>query len=253
EPPYTERYVRWCERTGVSHPLLLDCTKFGSVTATLIPVFRMVKIGGKLVIKAGKTLDELFECNCFTAGTKVLTDEGEKSIEDIEVGDKVLSKSDETGEVAHKVVVRLFQKQTDEIYYLHVGNEIIEVTDDHPFWLDSKGWTLVKDLKVGDLLVSSDGTKLAIDKIEKEPREATVYNFEVTDYNSYFVSNLGLWVHNCRVISSRFADNPISFQLQTLDDNLYNKWNKGSYETTGDSLIDHYDRHAKEVGASNLA
>jgi hypothetical protein len=27
-------------------------------------------------------------CNCFVAGTKVLTDEGEKNIEDIEVGDK---------------------------------------------------------------------------------------------------------------------------------------------------------------------
>ncbi|MFT4415344.1 hypothetical protein ACLM5H_15900, partial [Fredinandcohnia humi] len=24
EPPYTERYVRWCERSGISHPLLLD-------------------------------------------------------------------------------------------------------------------------------------------------------------------------------------------------------------------------------------
>ena len=24
EPPYTERYVRWCERTGASRPLLLD-------------------------------------------------------------------------------------------------------------------------------------------------------------------------------------------------------------------------------------
>ncbi len=24
EPPYTERYVRWCERSGVNHPLLLD-------------------------------------------------------------------------------------------------------------------------------------------------------------------------------------------------------------------------------------
>jgi len=27
EPPYTERYVRWCERTGVSRPLLLDFGK----------------------------------------------------------------------------------------------------------------------------------------------------------------------------------------------------------------------------------
>ncbi len=24
EPLYTERYVQWCEKTGVNHPLLLD-------------------------------------------------------------------------------------------------------------------------------------------------------------------------------------------------------------------------------------
>lgn len=99
--------------------------------------------------------------------------------------------------MAYKEVVGLFQKQADEIYYIHIGNEIIEVTAEHPFWLDGKGWTEVKDLKVGDLLVSSDGSKLAINKIEKEPRAATVYNFEVADFNSYFVSNLGIWVHNC--------------------------------------------------------
>ncbi|MFI8712443.1 hypothetical protein, partial [Brevibacillus brevis] len=28
EPPYTERYVRWCERTGASHPLLLDFCRY---------------------------------------------------------------------------------------------------------------------------------------------------------------------------------------------------------------------------------
>ena len=25
EPPYTERYVRWCGRTGANRPLLPDC------------------------------------------------------------------------------------------------------------------------------------------------------------------------------------------------------------------------------------
>lgn len=43
------------------------------------------------------------------------------------------------------------------------------------------------------MLSSSGGAKLAIDKIEKEPRQATVYNFEVKDFSSYFVSNLGIW------------------------------------------------------------
>ncbi|OME46335.1 hypothetical protein BSK66_32085, partial [Paenibacillus odorifer] len=27
EPPYIERYVRWCERSGASRPLLLDFDK----------------------------------------------------------------------------------------------------------------------------------------------------------------------------------------------------------------------------------
>ncbi|MFC4305960.1 polymorphic toxin-type HINT domain-containing protein [Cohnella boryungensis] len=131
--------------------------------------------------------------------TTVKTQDGEKPIEEIAVGDKVLAKDDKTGEIAYKEVTGLFQKQTDEIYYLHIGDEIIEVTGEHPFWLDGSGWTYVKDLKEGDFLLSSDGRKLSIDKIEKEPRTATVYNFEVQDFNSYFVSNLGIWVHNCQI------------------------------------------------------
>ncbi|GKU76501.1 S-layer homology domain-containing protein [Paenibacillus sp. L3-i20] len=151
------------------------------------------------------TRNKVFEnntipCNCFTAGTKVLTDEGEKPIEEIEVGDKVLAKSDATGEVAYKEVVGLFQKQADEIYKVHIGDEVIEATAEHPFWLDGKGWTEVKDMKVGDLLLTSDGATLAIDGIEKEAQEATVYNFEVEDFQSYFVSDLRIWVHNCLVL-----------------------------------------------------
>ncbi len=150
--------------------------------------------------KAEKSATKLInECNCFTAGTKVKTDKGEKRIEDVKVGDQVLAKSDETGEVAYKKVTGLFQKQAHEIYYIHVKDEIIEVTSEHPFWVADKGWTFVKDLKVNDLLISSDSSSIKIEKIEKEPREATVYNFEVQDFSSYFVSNLGIWVHNCDI------------------------------------------------------
>jgi RHS repeat-associated protein len=209
------------------------------------------KLGAKILKNA--KLTKFLECNCFTAGTKVLTDEGEKNIEDIEVGDRVLAKSDVTGEVAYKKVTGLFQKQSDEIYSIYIGKEVIEATKEHPVWIDGKGWTEVRDLRVWDLLVTSDGLKIAIDKIEKEPRVTTVYNFEVEDFHSYFVSNLGIWVHNCRVVSSRFANNPIASQVETLDDKLYNMWNKGSYYEIGDSLLDHYNRHAKEVSATDLA
>ncbi|WP_246062974.1 polymorphic toxin-type HINT domain-containing protein [Paenibacillus ehimensis] len=226
---------------------------------------------GPWMKKAENTAKKLInECNCFTAGTKVLTDEGEKNIEDIEVGDKVLAKSDETGEVAYKEVVGLFQKQADEIYYVRIGDEIIEVTGEHPFWLDGKGWTLVKDLKVGDLLVSSNGTKLAIDRIEKEPRQATVYNFEVRDFNSYFVSNLGIWVHNCALInlpSARWINHDIYNELKRLQldkkfvkakDMGYAKAREGAdgiISLTSNEIIKHkgytYTHKIKVVGAPN--
>lgn len=172
-------------------------------TATLIPAFRMVKTGGKIVIKAGKTIEDLFECNCFTAGTKVLTDEGEKNIEDIKVGDRVLSKNDETGEQAYKSVTHLYRDEKDIIYELSVGDQVIETTDNHPFWVEGKGWVLAADLQVGDKLQRSNGNNLMIDsiKIVQHDKKVQVYNFTVADFHTYFVSGWGVWVHNTACIT----------------------------------------------------
>ncbi|MNN00153.1 hypothetical protein D3C81_1127370 [compost metagenome] len=62
--------------------------------------------------------------------------------------------------------------------------------------MKDKGWTFVKDLKVGDLLVQSDGNTLKIDSIELEHKHVTVYNMTVDEFHTYFVSDLGIWVHN---------------------------------------------------------
>ncbi|MGG4451216.1 polymorphic toxin-type HINT domain-containing protein [Brevibacillus porteri] len=205
----------------------------GQLFIGLVPAGKAGKATGKT---SGVLINAIKGCNCFTAGTKVLTDEGEKPIEAIEVGDKVLAKSDTTGEVEYKEVVKLFQKQADEIYYIRIGDEVIETTGLHPFWLDGKGWTLVRDLKIGDLLVTSDGTKLAIEKIEIAPRQTTVYNFMVADYHSYFVSNLGIWVHNCTIITAgkNFKDHFIRHK-GILENSLGIKYPK--YKTHGDAFL----------------
>ncbi|MCZ8514932.1 polymorphic toxin-type HINT domain-containing protein [Paenibacillus filicis] len=62
--------------------------------------------------------------------------------------------------------------------------------------MKDKGWTFVKDLKVGDLLVQSDGNTLKVDSIVLEQKHATVYNMTVDEFHTYFVSDLGIWVHN---------------------------------------------------------
>lgn len=64
-----------------------------------------------------------------------------KNIEDIQVGDKVLSKNEETGEVAYKGVTATFNHETDEIYKIYVGDQVIESTFNHPFYVKGKGWT----------------------------------------------------------------------------------------------------------------
>lgn len=155
----------------------------------LLPIIGAIKYGDEAAaLRKG--------CNCFTAGTKVLTDEGEKPIEEIEVGDKVLAKDDETGEMAYKEVEWLFQRDVEETYNITVGGEVITTTDEHPFWIVGKGWVESKSLVVGDVLTTSDGKELAIDKIEVKKEHKTVYNFKVKDFHTYFVSNLGIWTHN---------------------------------------------------------
>jgi len=138
----------------------------------------------------------LAECNCFTAGTKVLTDVGEKNIEDIEVGDEVLAKDDLTGEMAYKSVEWLFQRDVEETYNITVGGEVITTTDEHPFWIVGKGWVEAKHLGVSDVLTTSAGKEVAIEKIVVKEEHKTVYNFKVKDFHTYFVSNLGIWTHN---------------------------------------------------------
>ncbi|MFE1631337.1 polymorphic toxin-type HINT domain-containing protein [Brevibacillus reuszeri] len=82
------------------------------------------------------------------------------------------------------------------MYQIHVGDQVIESTYNHPFWVEGKGWTYVKDLRVGDLLVQSDGNTLKIDSIELFHKQVTVYNMTVNYFHTYFVSDLGIWVHN---------------------------------------------------------
>ncbi|AIQ17120.1 hypothetical protein H70357_10950 [Paenibacillus sp. FSL H7-0357] len=77
-----------------------------------------------------------------------------------------------------------------------MGDQVIESTCNHPFYVEGKGWTFVKDLKVGDLLVQSDGNTLKIDSIELLHKHVTVYNMTVDEFHTYFVSDLGIWVHN---------------------------------------------------------
>ena len=149
---------------------------------------------------------------CFVAGTLVTTEDGQEPIEEIEVGDKVLSEDETTGEVAVKTVTETYINETDELIHICVNGETISATPTHPFYVDKLGWTLARSLRAGDVLVLSNGELVTVEWVQHEILESPikVYNFEVEEFHTYFVGECGVLVHNkcTNVHGSGHGQNP---------------------------------------------
>lgn len=76
--------------------------------------------------------------DCFVAGTMVLTEHGERPIETITVGDRVLTRA------GLKAITRVFVKTSDDIISLR-GSINLTGTGDHRIWT-SWGWSSLRDL-----------------------------------------------------------------------------------------------------------
>lgn len=89
------------------------------------------------------------------------------------------------------------------IIHVQIGNEDIQTTFNHPFYVVGKGFVRAGKLEVGDEILTSEGQKISIEKIEIEvlAEPVYVYNFTVEDFHTYFVSELGVWVHNTCLVS----------------------------------------------------
>lgn len=151
--------------------------------------------------------------NSFTAGTLVETEDGSKPIEEIEAGDQVLAEDPETGEQGYFEVVALTNHPTDEVLHITIEaetegsdeagtetttQEVMEVTPDHPVYVEEKGWIWAENLEAGDELQTAEGGWAMVVSVEHvhldEPEQ--VYNFTVKGPHTYFVLEVGVLVHN---------------------------------------------------------
>ena len=103
---------------------------------------------------------------CFAVGTRVLTPDGEKPIEQLQAGDYVLSRDehDVEGKIEPKLVEQTFHGQ-GEIVELHVGGQILRMTKGHRFFKKDQGWTAAGELRVGDLLSADLSSWLAVEQV----------------------------------------------------------------------------------------
>lgn len=144
--------------------------------------------------------------NGFVAGTLIHTQTGLKPIEQIQVGDFVLSKPEiGFGEVSYKRVVNTFEYEDKEVWYIEVWIPdlqrkntpedkpchiaMLAVTGNHPFWVTNAGelwaeeyaddvcaaggWLRADELLVGMRLQAHDGRFADVKKVTKLIRMGT--------------------------------------------------------------------------------
>jgi len=140
---------------------------------------------------------------CFTGDTLVATETGLSPIEEIKAGDYVWSENTETGEKALKQVLSVSVTETTVLVHITTKNGTeINTTENHPFYVEEKGWCAAADLEAGDYLHMQDGRTEIVLKTETEQlKEAVkVYNMEIEDWHTYYVSDREVLVHNnCNV------------------------------------------------------
>ena len=155
---------------------------------------------------------------CFLPGTMIRMANGtEKDIEDINVGDDVLSviipnlpdedlgynvwKSFESTddmtklEVSSAKVEHIFYDYMDG--YWSINNGWIKVTSEHDFWThtgEKWEWCVPRQLSVGDKLLDYQGIVREITYVEYIRGEVEVVNFDVEPLDIYFAG--GVLVHN---------------------------------------------------------
>ena len=175
---------------------------------------------------------------CFVAGTLVKTADGEKNIEEVQEGDYVLAENPETGEQGYRKVARTFIHEKYTIIHVFIGSEEIETTEEHPFYVEGVGFVPAGELNAEDIIRTADGRNLPITKVEREELEepVLVYNFEVEEFHTYYVSGLGVLVHNTCMVEGG-SKTTINDGLGGLD------WTNTNGK--GQTALDHVQKHAK--------
>lgn len=178
----------------------------GKVIGTYVsPVFalklaqRLTKYSGKLA-DASKALKHEYGCASFAAGTMVLTPQGMLPIERIVAGQQVLSRNENNFADRPQEVTRTLGRVAPTYRVLTTDRGVLRLTDEHPVWVQGKGWIAAAEVKEDDVIAGEQGDSL-VQANHAMLQPLRVYNFTVDRTPNYFVGDAGMWVHNAGTCS----------------------------------------------------
>ena len=97
----------------------------------------------------------------------------------------------------------MYVKETTKLVHLRTDgtkdeDQTIDTTANHPFYVEGRGWVAAEDIEAGDRLHTEDGSVVVVtdNETEKLRKPIKVYNLEVEDYHTYYVTRDEVLVHN---------------------------------------------------------
>ena len=112
----------------------------------------------------------------------------------MKIGDLCLSRDIETGELAYKPVLLTTVREKRLLTELAIGDDKIQATGGHLFWVSGTGWVRAKELRPSQVLhtATAPANILAV----QPGIMAKTYNLVVADFHTYFVGERKLLSHD---------------------------------------------------------
>ncbi|MET9966767.1 polymorphic toxin-type HINT domain-containing protein [Streptomyces sp. NPDC006356] len=149
----------------------------------------------------------------FLPGTKVLMAGGStKSIEKVNLGDKVVVTDPDTGETTVREVVGTIVTEDDKHFVdltvkgISGKAEKLVSTTTHPFWVESENrWLEAGDLKPGMELLTPSGKSVQLESVRVWHRMQRTHDLTISGIHTYYVlaGATAVLVHNCDVTLSQ--------------------------------------------------
>lgn len=139
-------------------------------------------------------------------------------IEQIRAGQQVHSRHDRLFSDAAQTVTQVFARTAPGYRVLSTEFDQFKLTDEHPLWVQGKGWTQAQYITDDDVIAGAHGDALVLGN-EPVQQPLLVYNFSVAKTANYFVGEGATWAHNayCELPHYKAPKSPSGYKIGASD------------------------------------
>ena len=202
DPAGTARTIGAALGHDLSH--LVECGAYdrGRVLGSYVSPAFMLKLASKLahfgragLVRAADETKRELGCASFAGDTPVWIADRSVPIRSLQPGASVASRNEHSYLDSSRAVTRTFERRVSAYHEIETEASRFAVTDEHPLWVQGRGWTPVRDIEVGAPIATLDGDPLVLAN-RRVDAALQVFNLSVANDESYFVGDDRVWARN---------------------------------------------------------